>query len=208
MIKIKESPEYKFFDIVEDLSIISFWYHSKWQQGTPWVMLYSSFRIKSNCWVMLCSHFAINDSLGLCYKPPSIPQRVTESRKVHIASHDGLPYFWTSNMLHISPRISQSGDRVAGICLSLIIGPVILSSNRCFIFWLESIHHINLCRKPPFPMKASLIFGLIVQATQSIIEKIFVDSVNLIVHTCDIKNKQIYNYLLLKKQWSYTSCNV
>ena len=26
----------------------------------------------------------------------------------------------------------------------------------------------------------------------------FIDSVNFIVHTCDIKNKQIYHYLMLK----------
>ena len=50
---------------------------------------------------------------------PSIPQRVTESQKVHISSHHGLPNFLTSNMLHNGPRISLSGDRVAGICLSL-----------------------------------------------------------------------------------------
>ena len=27
----------------------------------------------------------------------------------------------------------------------------------------------------------------------------FIDSVNFIAHTCDIKNKQIYQYLLLKE---------
>ena len=48
-------------------------------------------------------------------------------------------------------------------------------------------------------MKVFLIFGLIVQVTLSLIQKIFVDLVNLIVHTCDIKNKQIYHDLLLKK---------
>ena len=49
------------------------------------------------------------------------------------------------------------------------------------------------------PIKASFIFSLIVKGTLSLIQKIFVDSVNLIVRTCDTKNKQIYHYLLLKK---------
>ena len=48
-------------------------------------------------------------------------------------------------------------------------------------------------------MKTSLIFSLIVQATLSLIQKIFVDSANLIVYTSGIKNKQIYHYLLLQK---------
>ena len=39
---------------------------------------------------------------------------------------------------------------------------------------------------------------LIVAATISITKHIFVDSVNFIVHICDMKIKQIYHYLLLK----------
>ena len=50
------------------------------------------------------------------------------------------------------------------------------------------------------PINVSLIFTLIVQeATLSIEKQLFVDSVNFIVHTCNIKNKQIYHYLLLKE---------
>ena len=52
-------------------------------------------------------------------------------------------------------------------------------------------------------MKASLIFGLIVQVALSLIQKTFVDSVNWIVHNSDIKNKQIYHYLLLKKRLKF-----
>ena len=100
------------FCIIEDLSIRSIWYHSKWHERKPWVM----FPIKSNRFVMLCSHSTINDSSGLCYKLLCIPQMVTEIQKVHISIHDGLPNFLTPNMLNIGPRI---GDRVAGICLSL-----------------------------------------------------------------------------------------
>ena len=48
-------------------------------------------------------------------------------------------------------------------------------------------------------MKFSLIFNSIAQATLTLTEQIFNDSVNFIVHTCDIKNKQIYHYLLLNE---------
>ena len=43
-------------------------------------------------------------------------------------------------------------------------------------------------------MKVSLIFSLVVQATLSLKQKVFVDSVNLIVHTCDKKttNKVLF----------------
>ena len=82
-IVIEESPEYKFYDNIRDLSVRSFWYHSN--------------DTKTNPWVMLCSHCPINDSSGylpfnlpLCYKPLGILQRVTKSQKVHISSHDGL----------------------------------------------------------------------------------------------------------------------
>ena len=44
-----------------------------------------------------------------------------------------------------------------------------------------------------------LIFTLIVRETLTLTSQIFIDSVNFIVHTCDIKNKQIYHYLLLNE---------
>ena len=48
-------------------------------------------------------------------------------------------------------------------------------------------------------MNLSLIFTLIVQTNLSLVQQIFVDSVNFIVHICNIKNKQIYQYSLLKE---------
>ena len=48
-------------------------------------------------------------------------------------------------------------------------------------------------------MKVSLIVNLIVRETLTLTLQLFIDSVNFIVHTCDIKNKQIYHYLLLKE---------
>ena len=50
----REIPEYSLFDTIGDLSIKSFWYHSKWYQENPWVMLCSHTPIKRNPWVMLC----------------------------------------------------------------------------------------------------------------------------------------------------------
>ena len=58
-------------------------------------------------------------TLQLCYEPFEILQRVTKSETVHISSHDGLQNFITLTLLNIDLRVSQSGDRVAGICPSL-----------------------------------------------------------------------------------------
>ena len=74
-----------------------------------------------------------------------------------------------------------------------------MSSNSSFILWLQFIHHINICRKPSFPMNLSFIFTLIVRTVLSLVQTLFVDSVNFIVHICNIKNKQIYQYSLLKE---------
>ena len=49
----------------------------------------------------------------------NILERATKSQKVHISNHDGLEHFITSTLLNIGPKVSQSGDRVAGICPSL-----------------------------------------------------------------------------------------
>ena len=51
----------QFFDGIEKLSRRSSWYHSKWQQGNPWVMLHSHSWIKRSPLVMLCSHALNND---------------------------------------------------------------------------------------------------------------------------------------------------
>ena len=73
-----------------------------------------------------------------------------------------------------------------------------MSSTRYFFLGLQSIHQINIFRKTSFPMKIPLIFTLIVVASLSLKWQIFVDSVNFIAHTCNIKNNQIYHYLMLK----------
>ena len=41
-------------------------------------------------------------------------------------------------------------------------------------------------------MKFSLIFILVVQAILSLVQQIFVDSVNFIFHPCNIKNKKTF----------------
>ena len=114
----KGKPWIQIFDIIENLSVRSIWYHSKWQKENLGLFCVHCF--KSRATVGLCyahipqliTHRAYATNL-------SIPQRVTESQNVHLSSHDGLPNFLTSNMLHIGPRIYLSGDRVAGICPSL-----------------------------------------------------------------------------------------
>ena len=123
-----------------------------------------------NQWLIRLFH--ISFTLLLCYKPLSILQKLTKSQKVHISKDNGLPNFTISTLLKIGsgfPRVEILN----------------LSSNRSFILWMQSIHHINICRKPLFPMN---VFSTDISW-----------SVNFLVHTCDIKNKQIYYYLLLKE---------
>ena len=115
-------------DNIEDLSIGSFWYHSKWHQGNPLgyvVFTFPHLRIALwLCCVHICqlmTHsavFTLPFTLQLCYKPLGILHRVTKSQKVHISSHDGLQNFITSTLLTIGPRICQSGDVVTEICPS------------------------------------------------------------------------------------------
>ena len=59
--------------------------------------------------------FTLLFPLQVCYKPLGIPHRVTLSQKVHISSHDGLQNFMTPTFLNISPMVSKSECRVAGI---------------------------------------------------------------------------------------------
>ena len=59
--------------------------------------------------------FTLLFPLQVCYKPLGIPQKVTLSQKVHISSHDGLQNFMTPTFLNISPIVSKSECRVAGI---------------------------------------------------------------------------------------------
>ena len=58
-------------------------------------------------------------TLQLCYKSHGILQGVIKCQKVHVSSHVGLQNFITSALLNLGPRVSQSGDRVAGIHPSL-----------------------------------------------------------------------------------------
>ena len=97
------------------MSVRYFWYHSN--------------DTKRNPWVVLCLHCPINNSsvyLGttvtfqLCYKPLGTLQRVTNSQKVHISSHDGSKKFITSTLLDIGPKASQRRSRVAEITPSPI----------------------------------------------------------------------------------------
>ena len=82
-----------------------------------------TFPIKRNPWVVLCSHSPINDSSGYLDDTvyPAVmlqaPWHTGEdnSHQVHISSHDGLQTFITSTLLIIGLRVSQSGNRVAGI---------------------------------------------------------------------------------------------
>ena len=48
-------------------------------------------------------------------------------------------------------------------------------------------------------MNISLTLSLIVQATLSLVQQVFVDSVNFIVEVCNFKNKQICHYSLMKE---------
>ena len=48
-------------------------------------------------------------------------------------------------------------------------------------------------------MNVSLILTLIVEATLSLVQQVFIDSVNFIVQTCNFKNKQISHYSLMKE---------
>ena len=48
-------------------------------------------------------------------------------------------------------------------------------------------------------MNVSLILTLIVEATLSLVQQAFIDSVNFIVQTCNFKNKQICHYSLKKE---------
>ena len=76
------------------------------------------------------------------------------------------------------------------------------------IVWLQYIHHINLCKKPAFPINLSLIFTLIVHTNLSLVQQTFVDSVNFIVHICNIKVNKYISIHYWKKQSSDISCQL
>ena len=167
-------------------------------------------------------------TLQLRYKPLAIQQRVTKSRyQAHIIAHIKLfilsenwqtwylrdadsyskiiPYVkscWITKLFNINFSYDRfKGFQESGQSNRNPFFPYQIlnfSSNRSFIFWLQSIHHINTCRKPWFPMNVSLILTLIVEATLSLAQQVFIDSVNLKVPTCNLKNKQIWHYSLMK----------
>ena len=68
-IVIEESPKYKFYDNIRDLSVRSFLYHSNDTKRKPWVML--------------CSHCPINDSSG--YLHTTVYLAVTLQASSHTA---------------------------------------------------------------------------------------------------------------------------
>ena len=63
--------------------------------------------------------FTLPFTLQLCYKSLAILWREAKSQKVHFSSYDGLQNFITSAFVNIGPRVSQSDERVTGICPSL-----------------------------------------------------------------------------------------
>ena len=144
-------PEYKFYDNIEDFSIRSFWYDSNDTKRGPLVMLCSLFPIKDSSGYLLLT-------FQVFYKSFGIPQRVTQSQKVHISSHDGLQNFKTPTFLNINPMVSQSEYRVAGIS-SLPQEILNLSSNSSIIFRMQTIHDIDICTKLWFLFKVFLIFN-------------------------------------------------
>ena len=109
-IETKESPKYKPFDNIKDLSKRTFWYKAK---GVT----------KRNPWVMLCSHrqlmthsaiYTLPFTLQLrCCKPLDILQWETKNHKVHISNDDGLPNFITSTLLKIGSRVSHSSRNMS-----------------------------------------------------------------------------------------------
>ena len=113
-------------------------------------------------------------TLQLCYTPLGILQRVTKSDKFHISRHEGFPNFVTWNLLNLYARVSKSKERVAGIRPSL--AKCYNCKHLVFYSLSAGTHHIVICRKLPFPMKAYLIFTLIVRGPISITKHIFVDS--------------------------------
>ena len=54
-------------------------------------------------------------TLQLCHKPLGILQRVTKRQKVHISNHDGLENLLNINFFDTGHKVSQKGNRVAGI---------------------------------------------------------------------------------------------
>ena len=101
-IEIEKRPKYKLHNI-EDLSKITFWYHS------------------NDTKVMLCSHWPINYLSGCLHITVYLAVMLqaswhtaegTKSQKAHISIHHELQNFLTSNFLTIGPRVSKSGDRV------------------------------------------------------------------------------------------------
>ena len=109
---------------------------------------------------LLCSHpikdssacFTLPCTLQLYYKPLGILQTVTKSQKFNISNDNGFPNFTILTLLEIGSSVSQSSSNT-----SFPEKMLNLSSNRCFILWPQSSHKTNICRKPSFPMKVSLI---------------------------------------------------
>ena len=152
------------------------------------------------CWVhidQLITYPAVYTllfTLQLCYKPLGTLQRVKESKSSHIKSWWITKLFNINFSYHRSKGFQEWRQSIGNLFFPHEI--LNLPSNRYFIFWLQSIHNINISRKPSFPMNVSLILTLIVQATLSLVQQVFIDSVNFIVQpaTSKINRYAIINW--------------
>ena len=85
-------------------------------------MLWLHSPVKRKPWVIVCSHYPINDSSGYLNNTVYLTVMLQaswytaddNSQQVHISSHDELQNFITSTLLIDGLRVFQSGDRVAG----------------------------------------------------------------------------------------------
>ena len=95
------------------------------QRGTLNYVVFTFPHVRGTLW-LCCVHicqlmthpdvYTLLFTLQLWYKSLGISQTLTKSQKVHFSSHHGLRNFITSTLVNIGPRVSQSGDRVTGIC--------------------------------------------------------------------------------------------
>ena len=106
-IEINEIPKYKFYGNIGGLSKTTCWYHSN--------------DTKRNSWVVLCSHFPVNDSpaiytlpftLRLCYKPLAYCRGQLRVKRFIYQVMMNCKNFIKSTFLDIGPKgFSVRGQR-------------------------------------------------------------------------------------------------
>ena len=164
------------------MSIRFFWYRSKRHQDVPFgYVMFKLPHVRGTLW-LCCVHidqlitypavYLLLFTLQLCYKPYDILQGVTKSWKAHISNHDGLQNFLTSTFFTIAPRFSKSGTEWQKSALPSLNTK--FAKQKIFYFLTQSIHHINTCRKPSFLMNVSLILTIILEATLSLVQQVFI----------------------------------